>query len=305
MAATRSPIEAVGLTRPPATGARSRSWAREELASLDPVRDHERAAHLATSVIYGDPPVAGALYTIAFLRQMAVPSIARVVHRGGRGPSVRDPRKRNDDTITIFGEILRNGYSSPAGRAMIARMTAIHARFPISNDENLYTLASLALEPTRVPQLLGRQLMSDALLDATFLFWRGVGLEMGVSGIPETRAGYLSWTYAYEAENWGFSEGGREVADAMLDDYADRWAPRRLRPLARAAIRSICDDALLRALGFDPPPRGARGALGTGLEAYKLARRILPDPPERSYADHYGGAYPPGTPLSEVGFRDE
>ncbi|UJA20830.1 DUF2236 domain-containing protein [Thermoleophilia bacterium SCSIO 60948] len=298
----KSATEPARLPAPPIGSRPSRHWARDELARLDPIADHERAAHLVTSVIYGDPPVAGALYTVAFVRQMAIPSIARVVHRGGRGPSIRDTRKRNDDTITIFGEILRHGYSSPAGRAMIGRMVEIHSRFPISNDQNLYTLASLALEATRVPQVLGRRLMSEELLDSTFLFWRGVGLEMGLEGIPETRAEYLRWTDAYEREHFGYTAGGREVADAMLDDYAERWAPRPLRPAARAFVRSLCDDRLLATLRLDPPPRGARRATGLGVEAYKLGRRALPDPPERSYSSHYG-TYAPGTPLSEIGFQ--
>ena len=282
----------------------SRTWARDELAGLDPVRDHARITHLTGEVRYGDPVVSGALYTVAFIRQMAVPSIAQVVHRGGRSPIITATRKRNDDTMTFFGEFLRGGYDSERGRAAIARVREIHARFPITNDQNLYTLASLTFEAERIPRLLGRELLTPDEIDANRRFWRGVGEGLGITGIPETTEGYWQWTQEYERRHWGYTPGGRAVADAMIDDYASRWTPGPLRGLGRAAVLALCDDGLLATHRLPRPRARVRPLVGLGLGAYLRGRDWLPDPPERSWADHYGQAYGACPHMADVGYRE-
>lgn len=264
-------------------------WARREIARLDPVADHERITHLSAEVRYGDPVLTAALYTVAFCRQMAVPSIAAVVHRGGRGPIIRRTRTRNDDTMTFFGVFMKEGHSSPAGRAAIDRLNLIHSRFPITEDQSLYTLSSLVLEADRIPALLGVDLLTDKERVANFHFWREVGRLMGLSQIPTSYEDLMSWTLEYEAANYGWSEGGRAVADAMVDDFGRRFALPRLAPLARRAILGVMDDRLLSTLRLPLPAPGTRRALGGAVAAYAAGRRLLPDPPDRSWADYYRG----------------
>ena len=264
-------------------------WARRELARLDPVRDHERVTHLSAEVRYGDPVLTAALYTVAFARQMAVPSIADVVHRGGRGPIIRRTRVRNDDTMTFFGIFMREGYSSPAGRAAIDRLNRIHARFPITEEQSLYTLSSLVFEADRIPALLGVRLLTDGEKTANFHFWRGVGHLMGITRIPDSYESFRQWTFDYEAANYGFTPGGREVVDAMVDDFAARFAPPRLRPLAARALLAAMDDRLLDTHRLERPTPAARRALGAAVASYRVGRRLLPDPADRSWADFYRG----------------
>ena len=264
-------------------------WARRQIARLDPVRDHERLTHLSAEVRYGDPLLTGVLYTVAFARQMAVPSIAEVVHRGGRGPVIRRTRARNDDTMTFFGIFMREGHSSPAGRAAIDRLNGIHARFPITDDQSLYTLSSLVFEADRIPALLGVRLLTDAEKTANFHFWRNVGHHMGLTDIPDSYGSFLQWTLDYEAANYGYTPGGREVVEAMIDDFAARFAPERLRPLAGRLLRAAMDDRLLDTHRLPRPRPADRRALGAALVAYRAGRRLLPDPGDRSWADYYRG----------------
>jgi hypothetical protein len=53
---------------------------RRRIASLDPERDNEQLTHLSLEVLYGDPMFVHASYLVAFLRQVAAPSIAQVVY---------------------------------------------------------------------------------------------------------------------------------------------------------------------------------------------------------------------------------
>ncbi|KAA0016769.1 oxygenase MpaB family protein [Antrihabitans cavernicola] len=260
-------------------GLASRRWARDSIAALDPVADNERITHLSAEVRYGDPMLTAALYTVAFCRQMAVPSIAKVVHRGGRGPIMRDTRKRNDDTMVFFGEFMRSGYSSDRGRAAIERLNRIHAPFPITNDQSLYTLASLAFEADRIPARFGVKLLSRNEMEANYRFWCGVGTAMGLHDIPPTYDEFSAWAREYERANWAYSPGGSAVARTMIDDYAARWLPSRLRFLARTFVATLCDDELLDTLELRKPSRSARACTGIALRAYTIGRRALPTRP--------------------------
>ena len=280
-----------------------RRWARTEMAGLDAETDAERITHLSAEVRYGDPAVAAALYTVAFCRQMAVPSIAEVVHRGGRGPIMRDTRKRNDDTLTFFGEFMRDGHSSERGKAAIARLNEIHAPFPITNDQSLYTLASLALEADRIPALLGIDLMTDKEKQANFRFWTGVGTAMGITDIPDSYDELLAWTLAYEKAEFAHTQGGSAVARAMIDDFGSRWLPRRLQFLARSFVLAMCDDELLDTHRIRRPARSTRLAASIGLRAYALGRRILPDHTDRSWSDHFGKEYGGCPHASDLGYK--
>lgn len=282
-----------------------RSWhgVRRAIAGLDPVADNERIAHLSLEVRYGDPLLTAALYTVAFVRQMAVPSIADVVHRNGRGPIMRDTRKRNDDTMVFFGEFMKNGYSSERGRAAIERLNQIHAPFPITNDQSLYTLASLAFEPDRIPRHLGVRLLTPAEKSASYHFWHGVGTTMGLHDIPATYDEFYVWMLNYEQANWGYSTGGAAVANTMIDDYAARWLPRPLQFVAREFIATLCEDELLDALHIKKPRAASRKLAKIALQGYAFLRRVLPDAKERSWTDTYGAAYSACPHLSEVGYK--
>ena len=124
-------------------------WARDEIARLDPTVDYDRIAQLSAEARFGWPPLAAAFYTVTFVRQAAVPSIAKILHRGGGGPTIVDGRKRNDDTLVIFGELFANGAASARGGATIDRLQEIHGLFPITQDDYRYTLCSIIDEPVR------------------------------------------------------------------------------------------------------------------------------------------------------------
>jgi hypothetical protein len=267
---------------------RSRRWARDEIATLDADADFERVTHLSAEVRFGDLALTAALYTVAFCRQMAVPSIAAVVHRGGRSPIMLATRRRNDETMVFFGEFMALGPTTPAGRAAIERLNAIHARFPITNEQSLYTLASLAFEAERIPALLGLEPLGEKEHQANFRFWQAVGDGMGLTGIPATRTAFRAWTEAYERAQWAPTPGGCAVARAMVDDFGARFPTAALRRCGRELVLALMEPELLDAVGL-PHPRASTRAMARVLgAAYFAARDVLPDPADRSWADVYG-----------------
>jgi hypothetical protein len=127
-------------------------------------------ARLTLDVLYGDPIAVHAGYLIGFSRQVAVPSVARVIYRGGGGDNLRDVARRTDDTLALFGAFLKWGPSSPEGRTAIARMERIHDRFPITDEQKRYTLATLIFEPDRIAQHLGLDQYTAGQREATWRF---------------------------------------------------------------------------------------------------------------------------------------
>ena len=130
------------------------SWARSEIATLDPKSDAQRMAHLSFEVRFGTPIFLHALFNVAFAYNMGIPDTARILYREGRGTIMRRTRKRNFDSMIFFGELYRHG-DSPEGVAICECLNRIHANFPIHNDLSLYTLATLGSTP--IPRTLQRR----------------------------------------------------------------------------------------------------------------------------------------------------
>ena len=159
---------------------------KRRIAALDPEEDHEEVARLTLEVLYGDPIGVHAGLLIGFSRQVAVPSIARVIYRGGGGDTMHDIVPRIDDTLALFGAFLKWGPSSPEGRAAIARMERIHARFPITDEQKRYTLATLIFEADRIGERLGIDQFTAGQREAIWRFWRSVAEQMPLGGLPAT-----------------------------------------------------------------------------------------------------------------------
>jgi mpaB/rubber oxygenase-like protein len=280
-------------------------WARNEIAALDPVVDNERIMHLSAEVRYGDPVLAAVLFTVGFARTMAVPSIAAVVHRGGRAPIMTESRKRNDDTLVFFGEFLRHGHSTPEGHAAIDRLEEIHAPFPIRNDERLYTLASLSFDAVRIPALLGLDPMTPNEKEAAFHFWQGVGRRMGVTDMPATRAECEAWMYEYEREHWGWSPGGEAVTRALIDDFSARWLPTGLQRVAHELIPALMEDEMCDVLHLKRPKARTRALARVLGRAYFTGRRILPDPKDRFWTHSFGAEYGGCPRMADLGYMPE
>lgn len=279
-------------------------WARNEIARLDPVRDHERIARLAFEVRFGLPVIAAAFYTVTFARQVAVPSIATILHRGGGGPSMTDVRKRNDDTLVFFGEFFEHGPSSPEGEAYLERLNEIHAQFPITAADYSYTLDTIIAEGQRTSRLVGVDPLNAREKIATFEFWRAVGERMGIEDLPASYEDSFERALAYEREHWAPTKGGAAVARSVMEDYVGRFLPQRLAPLGFRAVSVLLGPELRAIHGFPEPGRVTERLVILGLGGYLRLQRLLPDPPLRSISRSFGTEYGGGCPLpADLGYR--
>jgi hypothetical protein len=260
---------------------------RRRIAALDPVDEHEEAARLTFEVLYGDPIAVHAAYLVGFSRQVAVPGIAHVIYRGGGGENLRDVARRTDDTLTLFGAFFRWGHSSPRGRAAIARMEQIHKRFAITDEQKLYTLATLIFEAERIGRQLGFNPFTANQREASWRFWRGVAEQMPLGGLPPTAGELWRWMLEYERKHWRYTDDGRHVVDRFFEDWTTRWFPRPATGLGRQILLALMDEDLRAVLQLEDPSRRVEWLLRASARAYLPLTLVRPLPTDRSWMDYF------------------
>jgi hypothetical protein len=275
------------------------------IAALDPEEDHEEVARLTLEVLYGDPIGVHAALLIGFSRQVAVPSIARVIYRGGGGDTLHDVARRIDDTLALFGAFLKWGPSSPEGQAAIARMERIHARFPITDEEKRYTLATLIFEPDRTARHLGVDQFTAGQREAIWRFWCSVAEQMPLGGLPATSEELRRWMLDYEREHWRYTNDGRRVVERFFEDWTTRWFPRPARHLGRQVLLATMDDSLRATLQLEAPSRHLERLLRVSARASSPLTLIRPIRSDRSWLDYFGRHHHGAPDFERLGHRDE
>lgn len=268
-------------------------WARKRIAALDAENDAHEISHLAFEVRYGTPLFTHSIFSVAFARQAAVPAIAKVLYRGGRGSIMTNTKKRNNDTLIFFGEFYKNGFNEQ-GLEAIRLLNFIHSHFPISNEENLYTMATIVCEPIRLGRFLSnKNLFSKKEFRALFNFWEGICTRMSIQAIPENETAMYRWYENFEQQHYGFSPEGKKIVEALALEFAERWYPAAMKYQGTQYYYSLFDDYLLQALQIPKPNLFYRFAVKSYMwTQLRILFQILPDADNRHILDYYTGDYP-------------
>ncbi len=278
------------------------TWARREIAALDETQDWHRIAHLSFVVRYGTPMFLHGLFSVAFVLNVGDPAMARILHRGGRGPILCDTRKRNFDSLTFFGEIYRHGTGEPT-RRIADRLRRIHANFPIENAMSLYTLATLSCLPERLSaRYLGSGGLTDKECESQYRFWRYVGELMGIEDIPSTRADFLVWMRSFEQTRFAPTTECSEIAEALAKEWTEWWFPKPLHGVGRGIFYAMIEPAVRQRLALPEPTRLQNTLATLGVKALFAIKRVLPDPRERHMTDYFGRAYGNQLSIERIGY---
>ncbi|AZG43817.1 oxygenase MpaB family protein [Gordonia insulae] len=274
-----------------------------QIARLDPVVDADEIARLSLVTLHGNPALTYALFTVAFMKQVAVPTMARILYRRGGGDIMAFPAQRNDDTLLFFGQLLDHGPTSPTGRAWIERLNQIHAHFPIRNDDSLYTLSTLALDPHQITSDIAHSPFTPTELEAQWHFWRSVAELQGLHSLPETREALHGWAQSYEQREFAPTSEGRAVARSLIDTFAERVLPRHLRQYADQIISAVCPPNLRDVHDLPQPPPPVQLAAGLTVAAYARSAALRLVDLERSMVDTFGVRQYGERQPSEVGYQ--
>jgi hypothetical protein len=270
----------------------------QEIRRLDPVRDHVRIVFL--DACHEFPFDTTRALELAFFRTFAVPSIAELL--ASTGEFTERALKRYDDTDLLISTFAENGYDSDVGRAAIRRMNQIHGRFPIANEDFLYVLSTLIVEPFHWNERFGWRRATEAERIATYEFWRNVARLMNIQDVPPTFDAVERFNVEYEHEKFGYTEAGHRVATAMVSMFVGK-IPGVPRALGARAIYALLDEPLLDALGLPHPTAPERRVTEGALRLRARAVSLLPPRrrPRRRTETRRRRTYPRGYRIDELG----
>ena len=256
-------------------GAMSRFERRDALAGLDPETDYQRIYRDVAA--YEFPWDLNQSLNFALFRTFAVPTIGELL--ATTGEFTERVQKRYDDTALILDAVLEHGFASAQGRDAVRRMNHMHGSYPIGGDDMRYVLATFVVVPARWMAAHAWRPFSPVELRASVNYYRRLGELMGIRDIPGTYAEFDAFLDGYEQRAFGFSAGGRAVADSTLTLMAtfpvNRWAPAEV---IRRFSYALMDDRLLDALRY-PRPSAAVRRLSTA--ALRLRGRVVRRMPVR------------------------
>ncbi len=268
-------------------------WARNRLKTLQSGKDTKEIIHLLLEVRYGSPILQHTSFSITFAQQAAIPSIARMLYRNGKGQIFINPTKRVNDTWIYFGELFHH-FDDDTGKKVIRQINMAHQHFPIPNHLNLYTLATMICIPQRMGiEFSGTDVLSKDQFKAIFLFWKRIGELMGIKDIPRDEYALLDWCKNYEKENYEFTAAGQKVTMALANEFSRRWFPLFLQGLGQQVFYCLLNDELMATHQIPKPNSFLAWMVRLFLLIQiRIVIPILPDPKDRRIKDFFGKEYP-------------
>lgn len=203
---------------------------------------------------------------LALFRVFAIPRLsATLAHTGAWTDGGTE---RLDRTVALLTTLVADGYDGPRGAAALARINAAHGRHRIPNDDMRYVLTTFVTEPARIIARYGPRPLEPIELAAACIFWREVGMRMGIRDIPADFAAMVAHAGVYEARHRRPAATNHAVAAGALAAMVERLPP-RLAPLGRGVLPALLDPDVRRACGLPDAPR----ALAWALDRLAAARR--------------------------------
>lgn len=228
-------------------GIRRDHW-RRHTDRLDPSRDFVEIYR--TAVGYEFPWDFTQALSLALFRTYAVPEIGTLLDHTGE--FTQRTQRRHDDTALLLEPPGRVGFDDPEARTAVRRINQMHHRYDIPDHQLRYVLSTFVVVPKRWLDVYGKRPLTDHEVQAVVEYYRAFGRRMAIPDIPETYQEFEALCDGYEIEHFGYSPGGRRVAEATLALLVG-FFPRPLAPAVRAFSLAVMDPPLLRAFGFEAP----------------------------------------------------
>jgi hypothetical protein len=249
---------------------RESPWLRE-IRSLEPERDCRRIVFLDT--FYEFPFDTTRALELAFFKTFASPTIAGLLH--STGEFTERGQKRYDDTDLLISAFAEDGWDGEVGKRALRRMNKIHGRFAIANEDLLYVLSAMVVEPIRWNERFGWRPLLEVERQAAFVFWREIGTRMAIRDIPATLSELTALNIEYERSRFAATDAGRALAHAQRDVFLAwfPWVPKRL---GARGVSALLDERLCELLGLDRPSGFERRVVVAALRLRARAVAALP-----------------------------
>ena len=279
-------------------GRAGRFGIRDYIQSLDPQHDCQEISYLFTC--YEFPWDVTRAMEFALFRVFGVAKGSPLLVQTGE--FVQRTQKRYDDTVLILSEILEHGYDSPRGQSALVRMNKQHSRYPIPNDEYIYTLSTFILEPVRWVDQYGWRKVTETEKRSAYYFWTELGRRMGIRDMPDSFEAFDAFNRSFEEKQFRYSPDNEVIAVATRNLMLSWVLPRALWPVGASFIHALIDDRLLAAVGLKPAPKWLQGLMRGALRLRgSLLRRLPPRRRPRLLTKAPNRSYPDGYTIAQLG----
>ncbi|KAJ4474341.1 hypothetical protein J3R30DRAFT_3507698 [Lentinula aciculospora] len=197
---------------------------------------------VAESLLYDMPALMNYALSFALYKTFAIPSISKILSDTKQFSSAERISRRFVDTGILISTWLfcpisgktRSATDSschmrthvcaqretedPRAIIALARVNWLHSKYPIKNDDYLYTLGLFIFEPQKWARLYGWRVLSPMEAHAFHLFWNEIGAKMGIIDIPENATEFKQWIAEYEARAMLPARTNHEIATCTTEE---------------------------------------------------------------------------------------
>jgi hypothetical protein len=192
---------------------------------------------------------------------------------------VKTGGRRYADTGVLISDFTSFPFDSERHAMALARVNWLHAHYPISNDDMLYTLSVFVSVPKmwlakfdwRPISELETAVCPPEITDkAWWILWREIGYQMHIKNVPKTFEEMKAWADEYEKRAMLPSEQTHELAETamgLLLYYTPKW----IKPFVKRLLIAIMDDRLRIAMMYPEQPPW----IHKFIEYFAITRRFL------------------------------
>lgn len=223
---------------------------QQEIASLNPITDHQRMVYLMTAYEFPFDMVRS--LELALFHTYASPSISILLQKTGE--FVKRGQKRYDDTGILIAQFMQAGYDSELGIRAINQMNKIHGNYRIANEDYLLVLSTFVFYPINWMKVNGWRKMTEDEKLALFLFFKEVAQRMNLTDIPEDFEALKNFAEEYEQKHFRYAESNKVIADATIK-IVENWFPSFLRFAVKPVFAASITEKLRESFGYKKPSK--------------------------------------------------
>ncbi|MEU2032669.1 oxygenase MpaB family protein [Nocardia amamiensis] len=200
------------------------------------------------------------IYAVGFIRTCGGVEDAEAVDRAGSGKIHKHGDRRADATASYFQHWMTYGATGVETRKSVAEVARMHEHYKksytMSNAAFVHGVALFTILFDEIFQIVGLDAFTEEEKAAQVAHWRAIGEQLGAHDMPDTWAGLRQSNFDYEhnPEYFRPTPEAHRCAEALIDQFNNRWLPLRLHPLGRALLLSLVPDHVLVAVGEPKPP---------------------------------------------------
>ncbi|KAG2234430.1 hypothetical protein BDF21DRAFT_357072 [Thamnidium elegans] len=234
------------------------------------LQDHDIAVEIYSNIFRKEFPLfARSSLEFALFKPFATPSVSKLLVSTRQ--FIDECPRRAEDTELILSEIIdaypriqnemrHNPHLSQKDikkqyerrEASLNRLNELHGKYPISNDDYLYTLVLFVLEPIRWINSWEWRKLDIREINAIFKVWHEIGTKMLIKDIPDTLDEWIIIQKKYEIASVKYHPANWTCADPTIK-HLGKKLPGFMLPLVYTVIPCLLEEGECKAFGISTP----------------------------------------------------